>query len=392
LIGTKENRIRKFDPETLFHAVVNLSITDHDYNGALNAVWSGLRRVVDVPFKSALSQARSRVSHSFFRDKFDRVISDYEPYRKQWRKLRIYATDGDQYQLPASDDVLEAGYRGYPCKDGQETHYPRMYVVHCCDMISGVTKEYRYSNENQELQLALEIATALEGNSVTLYDRLFFCRALVAAHGSSLSYFFARCKSGETVLIEIQEFEKSDSKKAKVEIDGHEVTLLKIENPTTGEVNVFATNLPEKYLKKKRVNELYSLRWGAESNHRDLTETMKIEKWHSTKINGIQQEIYAMLWATNQARIQIATVIKKKESISPENRVYVSINFKAVMEFLAKHLIQFAKSKSRKILTSLHFLMERTKETRMRLSREAPKVIKYENKRFPSASLVPRRT
>jgi hypothetical protein len=119
---------------------------------------------------------------------------------------------------------------------------------------------------------------------------------------------------------------------------------------------------------------------------------MKIEKWHSTKINGIQQEIYAMLWATNQARIQIATAVKKKESISPENRIYVSINFKAIMDFLAKNLIQFAKSKSRKILTSLNLLMERTKETRERMSRQAPKVIKYENKRFPSASLVPRRT
>lgn len=259
-------------------------------------------------------------------------------------------------------------------------------------MITGITKEFRYANTNQELQLALEIATVLDSKSVTLYDRLFFCRDLVTAHDISSSYFFAKCKSGETVLIEIQEFEASTAKRKKMQIAGKEVTLLKIENPSTGEENIFATNLPMKYLKQKKVDELYSLRWGAESNNRDLTETMKIENWHSTKINGIQQEIYAMLWATNMARIQIATVIKKKESISPENRRYVSINFKAVMDFIANHLLQFAKSRSRKIISSLKCLLERTKEIRERLSREAPKVVKYSPKKFPSASLVPRRS
>jgi hypothetical protein len=354
-------------------------------------VWSALKNVVDVPFKSALSKVRGRVSFTLFRDEYDSLIDGYESDRKTWRGLKVFGTDGDQYSLPASEDVVNAGYKGYPCKDGMETHYPRMYVVHCCDLISGVSRQFRYSPENQEMQLALEIATMLEPRSVTLYDRLFFSRPLVLAHAASMSYFFARCKSGETVLSEIQEFEASAAKKKKVVIEGQEVTLLKIKNPKTDETCVFATNLPRKYLKQKRAEELYAIRWGIESNHRDLTETMKIEKWHSRSINGIQQEIYAMLWATNMARIQIAKAIKKKESISPENRIYISVNFKAVLDFLAKWLIQFAKTKSRKIITDLRLLIERSKERRERLSREAPKVIKYENKRFPSASLVKRR-
>lgn len=385
-------RHRKFDPNTFFHSIIDLSISDHSYNGSLNEVWATFKNVKDAPFKSALSKIRTRICFSFFRDKLETLLTSYEPLRKTWRGLRIYATDGDQYQLPASQDVLAAGYRGYPCEDGKETHYPRMYVVHCCDMITGVTKEFRYANTNQELQLALEIATMLDSKSVTLYDRLFFCRDLVVAHGTSSSYFFAKCKSGVTVLTEIQDFEASDAKRKKVIIEGKEVTLIKIENPISGEMNIFATNLPAKYLKQKKVDELYSLRWGSETNNRDLTETLKIEKWHSTKINGIQQEIYAMLWATNMARIQIATAIKKKETISPENRIYVSINFKAVMEFFAKHLLQFAKTKSRKIITSLKYLMERTKEVRERLSRKAPKVIKYTQKNYPSASLINRRS
>lgn len=385
-------RHRKFDPTTFFHSIVDLSISERNYTGSINKVWSTFSSSKNAPFKSALCKIRTRISFTFFREKLEDLLNKYEPQRKAWRGLRIYATDGDQYSLPATQDILDAGYRGYPCKDGQETHYPRMYVVHCCDMITGVTKEFRYANTNQELQLALEIATLLESKSVTLYDRLFFCRDLVTAHATSLSYFFAKCKSGETVLSEIQAFEASSLKKKKVFIEGKEIMLLKIRNPKTEDENVFATNLPDKYLKQKKVDELYSLRWGAETNNRDFTETMKVEDWHSTKINGIQQEIYALLWATNMARIQIAKEIKKKETISPENRTYVSINFKTIMDFFALNLLQLAKTRSRKIITDFKNLMERSKEKRERLSREAPKVVKYEQKRFPSASLVPRRS
>lgn len=348
--------------------------------------------MANVPFKSALSQFRSRISFTFFREQFESLIESYEPDRKTWRGLRVYGTDGDQFQLPASEDVLNAGYRGYPCKDGMETHYPRMYIVHCCDLISGVTKDFRYASENQEIQLAIEIATTLEAGSVTIYDRLFFCRDLVRAHAVNGSFFFAKCKLGETVLLEIQVFEKSKKKKMVFKVDELEVTLLKIKNPKTKEIEIFATNLPKKYKKKGRTDELYALRWGVETVHRDISETMKIENWHSKKINGIQQEIYATLWATNMARIQMANQIKKKNSISPENRIYVSINFKAVMEFFAQHLIAYAATRSRKIITKFKTLTGHIKETRERWSRQAEKVVKYESKRYPSASLIPRRS
>ena len=266
-----------------------------------------------------------------------------------------------------------------------------MYVVHCCDLITGISKEFRYSNKNEEVQLALEIATMLESKSVCLYDRLHFSLDLISAHKSSGSYFFARCKSGETVLSVISEFEKSGKDRQAIEIDGVEITLLKIQNPKLKDYGIFATNLPKKYLKKNRVNELYSLRWGVETVNRDITETLQIEKWHSKKINGILQEVYATLWAINTARIHIASRIKKKDSISPEKRKYRTANLKAILEFLAKNLLYFVKTKSRKLRKQLYHLIDRTMEQRKRLSREAPRTLKYQGKSYPIDSLVPRR-
>lgn len=135
-----------------------------------------------MPAKSALSQKRGRISFEFFKEQADDVIVKYEPHRRTWRGLRVYATDGDQYELHRTEDILNQGYRGYPCADDKETHYPRMYVVHCYDVLGGVTKAFRYSSRNEEMYNAMEIAVGLEANSLTLYDRLFFCKDLVRSH------------------------------------------------------------------------------------------------------------------------------------------------------------------------------------------------------------------
>ena len=81
-----------------------------------------------------------RISFEFFKDQAEAVVESYEPHRRTWRDLRVYATDGDQYELPRTEDILSNGYIGYPCKNDLETHYPHMYVVHCYDVLGGVTK------------------------------------------------------------------------------------------------------------------------------------------------------------------------------------------------------------------------------------------------------------
>ncbi|MBK8201729.1 MAG: hypothetical protein IPK68_05210 [Bdellovibrionales bacterium] len=53
---------------------------------------------------------------------------------------------------------------------------PRMYVVHCYDVLGGVTKAFRYSNANGKCTMPWN-AVGLE-ESLTLYDRLFFCKDL----------------------------------------------------------------------------------------------------------------------------------------------------------------------------------------------------------------------
>jgi hypothetical protein len=78
-----------------------------------------------MPAKGSLTKIRQSISYLFFKDLFDSLIKNYEPYRKMFRGFYIYAIDGDQLAIPCSEDILNHGYRGCPCPDKTETHYPR---------------------------------------------------------------------------------------------------------------------------------------------------------------------------------------------------------------------------------------------------------------------------
>ena len=359
------------------------------YLHALSRTWDVESDMEDMPVKSALSKKRTRISFEFFKDQSDDVVRLYEPHRRTWRGLHVYATDGDQYELPRTEDILNQGYCGYPCANDMETHYPHMYVVHCYDVLGGVTKEFRYSNRNQEMHIAQEIALGLEPNSLTLYDRLFFCKDLVRAHFLSGSFFVARLKEGGIILPEIIDFAQSSKRNCSFEFEGVIVHLIKVANPRTGEVTLFATNLARSRFRNKEINDLYALRWEVETANRDMSHTLKVEQWHSHFLNGILQEIYTTLWLMNQARVQMAMGIKKRCCLD-QLFEYAKSNFKLVVDFILDSLADLVNKRARRIHRRLRHLLKISIERRKRRSRYYPRQVKGSRKTYPSASTVPR--
>ena len=362
---------------------------DEGYFHALSRTWDIESDLADMPAKSALSQKRGRISFEFFKEQTDDLITKYEPHRRTWRDLRVYATDGDQYELPRTEDILDQGYRGYPCADDKETHYPRMYVVHCYDVLGGVTKTFRYSSQNEEMYNAMEIAVGLEQKSLTLYDRLFFCKDLVRAHQGSGSYFVARLKEDGLILPEIIEFAKGSKRNFSFEFEGTMIHLIKVVNPRTGEGALFATNLERSRFRNKEINDLYALRWEVETANRDMTHTLKMEQWHSHFLNGILQEIYTVLWLMNQARVQMAQALRKRCTLD-RLFTYAKSNFKLIVDFILDSLEDLTMKKYRRIGRRLKHLLKISVEHRKRRSRSYPRQVKKSRKIYPSASIIPR--
>lgn len=355
---------------------------------ALSKTWDLFNELKNMPVKSALSKMRSRIDASFFVDTFNDAIASFEPHRRTWRGLRVYATDGDQFELPFSEDFLEQGYDGHACPDEMKTYYPRMYVVNCYDVLSGVTKAFLTSKKNEEVEGAVFLASLMDSDSLTLYDRLFFGKRLIQAHQKSNSYFLARVRSGNHFTEVMQAYESPDTYSCFY-FEGVQIHILKLKNPRTGESAVYCTNLPRDRFKNKEIADLYALRWEVETSNRDLSETLKVEQWHSKSENGIMQELYACLWLMNQARIQMSLKLRKKCELKNLFN-YSKSNFKLIVDFISTNLKDLVEKRTARVDKRLRFLIKLSREKRKRRSRSYPRQTKKARNLYPSASLIPR--
>ena len=349
--------------------------------------------------KSSLSKYRDKVSSDFFKEIFESDLVKSNETRQTFRGLHIYAIDGDQLDLPASRDVFSKGYRGYPISKSDETHYPKMYTVQALDVINGRVQKFACSNKFAELNLARTLVGELEKESLTIYDRLYACYDTLAAHEKIGSYFLVRARSENSRLAPVvAEFYRSKRRSIWTEFlpaktdralkNPIPIRLIKVRNKKTGKDFVFMTNLPEGRFRNKEIGELYQRRWAIESSFKDLTDTLTMGQWHSKKLDGILQEIYALLWFVNNVR-RMTSVIKSKSDSLLERR-YRKSNFKFIAILLIEHLDLLIKKHHRKLERILHFWAEKSAENREHLLRSYPRQVRSFGKKYRNASRAPR--
>jgi IS4 transposase len=394
-------RNRKFNPQNLFFSILRLatSTNEEGFHHALQQTWNDHDfEIKNVPSKSSLSEVRDKVSFEFFKDIFQEDLSKREEKRKTFRGFHIYAVDGDDLNLPASPAILDSGYRGYPYAKKFETHYPKMYTVIAYDILNGLVRNFSHSNKYREYRSAVDMVKTFEKNSITIYDRLYCGHPLFKEHITNGSYFIVRAKdNGVTSSRALKGFYSSGKSDMWVSWYRHlangqdeaRVRLVKIKSPKTGKEIVFATNLEKHLFSKKEIYELYKKRWEIETTFRDLTSTMKQGQWHSKKINGILQEIYALFWFVNNVKSQMNAF---QEPDSPlMHGKYKKSNFKLCANLVIRNLNLFISQRFKELLELLEFWFFRALESRKHYARSYPRIIKGKERKHPAHSKVPRR-
>lgn len=345
-------------------------------------VWSGRLGLENMPVKSSLSKMRARISYHFFKDQFEKLIKKADPHRSRFLGLIIYAIDGQMLTLPRSKEIAVQGFSGRAVSKYRESHYPKGFLTHAYDVITGVTKTFRFTNRLNEQQDALEIIPTLERESLTLYDRLYFGVKLVRAHYQRGNHFLFRCRSN--ACKEIKAFTDDPAKPAThtfILAGKYEIHLVRVYNRKEKKDDVFATSLPLEILKSEIIKKLYRLRWEVEISFLELTGITKAEQWHTKTVNGIYQEIYARFWLINYTKLQIHAHTQKPSN--PLRDEYKKPNFKLLYNFILLIFPSLLK-RNQKVLYEFDLLRKMSLEKRRHHSRHYKREIKKPGSPYPS--------
>lgn len=381
-ISPRRHRSRLFTPRSLLLTLIQLvgSSAKEGYDHALIKVF-GFDK---APRKSALSSFRNQLSYRFFEAIFSRVLDQFSKHRPNFNGLIIYAVDGWQFTLPREESLVRAGFNGRATSKLRESYLPKGFITHAYDVLSETTKAFSLSTSQTELADALSFINGFEKNSLTIYDRAFFSRALCLEHFKAGNYFLARCQSNanKNVAAFFDDYGKTNGS-MYLNVNGEErkVWFIKLFHPKTGEPIVYATNLARQWRTPNLFDQLYQLRWGVETSFYELSETMKMQQWHSKTYNGILQEIYTTMLVTNLVKI-LSFFARGQKHANPCIATYEKPNFK----LLKNHFIEFVtafKPNLVNLMNRFRVLIKRSTEKRKRRTRTHPRELRGPASPYP---------
>lgn len=242
-----------------------------------------------------------------------------------WHGFSVFAIDGSKYNLPATKEIREKydpdSGLGMPGKG----HYPTCLVSTLYDVfrrlpIARTVVGIKEADERKEAKKLLPCLPN-PSKSVCLFDQGYPSFDIIFyLLNSFLGYFVFRCPISSSFPA-IATFIKSGRKEAKIWITPSnsflsklaakdrkdccaiKIRIVKLRHPD-GTISVLLTNLYKTNLfPRKEIIDLYFKRWSIETHYRDEKVVLEIEKFHTKKINGILQELYAVMIMSVISRI-----------------------------------------------------------------------------------------
>ncbi|MBE5960312.1 MAG: transposase [Lachnospiraceae bacterium] len=96
------------------------------------------------------------------------------------------------------------------------------------------------------------------------------------------------------------------------------------------------TNIPADEMNPCEIKELYHMRWGIETNFRELKYAIGLTNFHSKKVEYIKQEIYARLTLYNFCEaITISIILKIHKQ---QTKRYYQVNYTMDISICKKYL------------------------------------------------------
>ncbi|MCP4104651.1 MAG: IS4 family transposase [Desulfobacteraceae bacterium] len=284
-----------------------------------NARSSGLWPDAEAVHRSGVSKARKKVPWRVFRDILGNAVSltyelwpEYPKYL--WHGMSVFAIDGSKYDLPATDDIRQEFDPDSGLGNKGKGHYPQCLVSTLYDVFRRLpvarTVVGTNGSEREEVKNLLPFAPS---GSILLFDRgypsyelllylennhegHYIFRSPSACTFPAAEAFIESGREEDVILIApSKKYSEKISPAERKKAEPVKVRIIRLVSPD-GTESVLLTNLYDKEeFPGSEITALYFRRREVEGYYRDEKTVAETEKFHSQTVNGILQELFAIM-------------------------------------------------------------------------------------------------
>jgi hypothetical protein len=293
----------------------------------------GWDRESDVPSASALCQARRKFSAEHCSNLFSQVYAYCSTARTCPRigygGMRVLAIDGTKLPLPAY--AVFRNHFGCPSQgDGKTLSCPQASLTMLWDTCANQVVDWNLGTYKTSEQVqARALISSVGVGDLILGDRLFPSRRLLTTLHRQKADFLMRIRTDENgTMREVTKFLASGLDDALVSIETRDENDKQCSDLATitvrlfkktledGNIAVFVTSLKDTQKHgRETLAKLYTQRWGIETAFKEMKLWHGLERFHARHVEGIAQEIAAiMIFLLLASELEAQVRLKHQES------------------------------------------------------------------------------
>jgi len=256
--------------------------------------------------RQAFSKSRENIKHEAFIYLNDILIRKFEQEDGEiatYRGYRLFSADGTLIDLP--NKPLLRDYFGFS-SNGTDKRYAKGLAITAFDVLNKLTvfaELYRY--DDSEKRRILDIVDGF--NTLGYYPKSIW---LLDRGYPSFELFHRFCQNAQNFLVRVSSQSLKEINDAKapeqyISVTRKGVTLnLRVVNIVlpSGETEKLVTNLPDEFTCED-LAELYSKRWGIETNYLFLKKKLIVEVFTGETVTAVLQDFHCAILVLNIAAI-----------------------------------------------------------------------------------------
>ena len=290
-----------------------------------SGMWHNARQAT----RSAVTRARKKLHWKVFESVFSSVVSlalQHWPTDAKylWHGMSVFAIDGSKFTLPASAEIRIYFDPDSGLQNVGKGHYPQALVSTAFDVFRRipVARTVMPNKASERMEAMAMLARMPRG--IVLFDRGYPSYEFILYMMENYTgHFLFRCPASSTFpavvsflasgaddgIIKIAPSDTYRSKQpsaARRELTSLTVRVVRVILPN-GEMAVYLTDLLDSAIFScEEIANLYRRRWEVETHYRDEKVHLHIETFHTRGVNGIHQELFAVVIMAVIARTLMA--------------------------------------------------------------------------------------